>query len=172
MIKVILISTLILITMLLPLIVFILGQQRNWRWGYRLLSLTPMIISIVYLYYLLRTPDSFYHEEYKTITQTEFPKSGVIQYTSSSYKSFQGDYTSAFLIELEPKDIKTLKNNLIQKGFKQTDGTGIIDEHLDYIQSKFGTRSYVDVFTSEPGDTYMVGFLDDHKSVVLYHFVL
>lgn len=135
----------------------------------RSLSLIPLLAVVLFLYFEFRTPESFYHDEYRVITRTDFPKSAEIQYSTVSSVAFNGDYTSAFMVELEPDDILALKKNLTQQGFDK--GFGNFNEQLDYIESKFGWRNYEDQYKRDDRETYLVGFLDDHKSVVFVRIV-
>ena len=149
----------------LSIVLFVVGSQRNWK--YRFLSFLPLIVLIVTCYYYFRTPDSFYEDEFEKITQVEFPENGDIIYaTNAPWFSFNGDHTSAFLVELSQTDIQSLKRTLKNRGFNKGGG-GIINDQLDYIESKFGFRTYTDQFILDEGiDIYMVGFLDDYESVV------
>lgn len=164
------IITLVAVTaIVLPIIVFIVGHSKNWSWVARFSSLLPLIAVIFFLYYQFRTPESFYRDEYKIITQMKFPESGEIQYSTSTSMSFNGDYTSAFLVELERKDIRLLKQKMVQRGFNQGKVIPILNDELDYIQSKVGCTTYDAVYNQSGANTYLVGFLDDQKSVILYH---
>ena len=155
----------ILVSILVLLFTIELNGKNKWVFG--ALSLLLIIIIGAGIYDYFKTLDSYYKEEYKRITQMNFPKDGEIVYsTNAPWFSFNGDHTSAFLVELNRTDIQLLKKSLKQRDFEK--GSGLLSDQLDYIESKLGSKAYEEKFSyDEKGDTYMVGFLDDGISVVL-----
>ena len=95
-----LISILIVAIIVLPIVFFIIGRSRKWSWLFRLSSLIPLIIAIFFLSSYFGAND-YYYDEYRIITETDFPRTGKIIYSTSTNISFNGDHTSAFLVELD-----------------------------------------------------------------------
>lgn len=171
-IQFILISTIVVVVLTLPIVVFSIGNQKKWKWPYRWISLLPLIIAISYLVAYIKTPSRFYFEEYQTITQLNFPKSGEFQYWTTSGWSFNGDHSTAFVVEMDRKDLRFLKKKLDNRHF-DIDKNAVIPElndELDYIQSKIGTETYSKVYTLKDGsETIIVAFLPNNESVLFYH---
>lgn len=162
-----LISLYIAVLVCIPVLLFTIKLKGKKRWVFGVLSLLLIVIIGTGIYDYFKTPDSYYKEEYKRITQMDFPKDGeIVHSTSAPWFSFNGDHTSAFLVELNRTDFQLLKNSIKQRGFKT--GSGLISDQLDYIESKLGSKTYEEKFSfDQNGDEYMVGFLDDGTSVVL-----
>lgn len=155
----------ILVSIIVLLFTIKLNGKKKWVFG--VLSLLLIVIIGAGIYDYFKTPDSYYKEEYRKVTQMEFPKDGDIIYaTNAPWFSFNGDHTSAFMVELNRTDIQLLKNSIKQRGFEK--GSGLISDQLDYIESKLGSKTYEEKFSyDQNGDEYMVGFLDNGTSVVL-----
>ena len=144
--------------------------KKNWKWPYRWISLLPLIIAVTFVVAYLRTPSRFYFEEYQKITQLNFPKSGEFQYWTTSDWSFNGDHSTAFVVKMDRKDIRSLRHNLAKRNFDKGTIILVLNDELDYIQSKIGTETYSKVYMLEEGDeTSIIAFSHNNESVLFYH---
>ena len=143
-------------------------KKREFDKKWRLLAFIPLII-VGYFFYTAIYPDKdYYKNDFKEVTEMEFPKNGKIIYKTASYPDQFGDYTSSFLAEFENDYIQKLEMNLKDRGFVKKENK-MNSEELDYIENKKGNRKYSAEYSKElnGGKYYSVGFLNDNKSVVI-----
>jgi len=170
-----------LLLLLFTVVIFLIGipigisyliycwiKNREFNKWYRLFSLLPIIIVGYFIYYAFYPDDDFYKEDFKEVTTMEFPESGEIIYKDASYPDQFGDYSSSFLVEFDNDDIQKIENNLESKGFAKK-GNDMNTDVLDYIENKKGDRKYSTQYVKDTdvGKYYSVGFLNDHKSVIV-----
>lgn len=92
-------------------------KVRNKWW--RLIALTPILFVGYYIYIALNPLDSFYKEEFETVTGMSFPDNGKILYKTATYPDFGGDYTSKAIIKLDEVSINNIKNQLTRNQFEE-----------------------------------------------------
>ena len=143
-------------------------KKREFNKWYRLLSLIPIIIVGYFIYDGINPDADFYKEDFKEVTEMEFPKDGKIIYKDASFPDQFGDYTSSFLVEFDKDYIKKLEMNLKSKGFVKKENKMSADA-FDYIENKKGDRKYTTEYCKDinGGKYYFVGFLNDNKSVIV-----
>lgn len=67
-----------------------------------------LLLSFYITYNAFYPEESFYADEFKTVTQRELPKSAIFLEKSSSYPDFHGDYCSSSQILLSKEDFRKL----------------------------------------------------------------
>ncbi|RYY37724.1 MAG: hypothetical protein EOP46_01690 [Sphingobacteriaceae bacterium] len=106
-----LIPFLILLLIFLSALVYLIFIIFRWiyRKGYKKVAVIIPSVVVVYLTYSIYTAiypdDSFYHEEFKTVTLREIPQSAEIIKKDASYPDQHGEYCSVALIKLSKKII-------------------------------------------------------------------
>jgi amino acid transporter len=143
-------------------------KKKEFEKKWRLLAIIPLIIVGYFFYTAIYPDEDYYKNDFKEVTDMEFPKSGKILYKTASYPDQFGDYTSSFLAEFENDYLQKLEANLKKKGFVKKENN-MSSEELDYIENKKGSRKYSAEYSKElnGGKYYSVGFLNDNKSVVI-----
>ncbi|SDY11738.1 hypothetical protein SAMN05444411_1292 [Lutibacter oricola] len=134
----------------------------------RLISLIPILIVGYFIYDSIYPSSDFYKVDFKEVTNMEFPVSGQIKYKSASFPDHFGDYSSSFLAEFENNDLDRIENQLKEYGFEKRENKVGCNE-LDYIERKKDRMEYSRQYVKEPENDryYFVGFLNDHKSVIV-----
>jgi len=143
-------------------------KRKGFDKRFRLLALIPILIVGYFIYEAIYPSTGFYKTDFKEVTGMEFPKNGKIMNKIASFPDHFGDYTSSFLVEFEPPDLRKLENQLINNGFVE-DEERMGSKELDYIEGKKGRKGYSKQYVrqTENGKYYSVGFLDDNKSVII-----
>ncbi|KFF10075.1 hypothetical protein [Flavobacterium hydatis] len=170
-----------LLILLITVLIFLIGIPITisyfiYKWiknkgldkRYRLLALIPIIITGYFIYDAFYPDSDFYKEDFKEVTEMEFPEKGEILYKTASYPDLFGDYTSSFLAEFDKTDINNLEANLKSKSFIKKESK-MSTKELDYIEKRKGDRKYSAEYIKEiyTGKYYSVGFLNDNKSVII-----
>jgi amino acid transporter len=143
-------------------------KKREFEKKWRLLAIIPLIIVGYFFYTAIYPDEDYYKNDFKEVTDMEFPISGKILYKTASYPDQFGDYTSSFLAEFENDYLQKLEANLKKQGFVKKENK-MSSEELDYIENRKGNRKYSAEYNKElnGGKYYSVGFLNDNKSVVI-----
>jgi len=149
-------------------LIYNLIKKRGINKRYRILSILPILIFGYFIYEAIYPDSDFYKNDFKEVTQMEFPKSGKIIYKTASFPDNFGDYTSSFLVELDNDNIVKLQEKLLKNGFKKKENK-MISKELEYIESRTKDKKYVDVYVkdNENDKLFSVGFLKDKKSVII-----
>ena len=142
-------------------------KKRNVDRRIRIISLAPIILLIYIVYDSIYPSDDFYKEDYKEVTNHEFPKSGNIISKSASFPDHFGDYTSSALIELDSSEYHSLQSKLIENKFV-IDSTEFGSNEREHVERELNGRIYIKKMNKElsGGKHYFVGFLSDEKSIV------
>lgn len=106
----------ILYLIYLPLKVYLKRKQKLSHELSRKINITyvlTILITIIYITYdSLYPSESFYEEEFKTVTLREIPESAEFIEKSASYPDFHGDYCSSSQIKLSKSDYEKLLKGL------------------------------------------------------------
>jgi hypothetical protein len=134
---------------------------------YRLFSLLPVLLCGYYIFSAIYPDDSFYEENFKEVTKLNFPKNGKIISKSASYPDQHGDYSSSFLVELNPQNINALKRQILNIGFVECHDECQIKERKT-VESDLENKQILQKYCRQQNSTYFeVAFLSDQKSAVV-----
>ncbi len=124
------------------------------------------------VYTAIYPTDSFYFEEYKTITLREPPKSAVVIKKTASYPDFKGEYASAALIRLSRTDYANLLNDLSKdkrlQEVLQVSGSQEYNEVTSFLKNNDVSRGFTREQKGEEDRYYYIGFMDDGCTIVSY----
>lgn len=141
--------------------------KRTVNKKYRLLAFIPILIVGYFVYNAIYPDSDFYKEDFKEVTDIEFPSNATITDKSASYPDQFGDYSSSFLAEFDEDFIKQLEQSLNNNGFVKTEDIMHTNE-LQYIEERKGSRKYMVKYSKVgTGKFFSVGFLDDNKSIIV-----
>ncbi len=96
-------------------ITYVLYRHINLRYpgkAYKYVAFIPILIWSYFIWEAFYPPEDFYKEDYKQVTQLNFPEKAVFLYKFASFPDYFGDYTSVFLIQIESKEYTRLMNHL------------------------------------------------------------
>lgn len=143
-------------------------KRKEYDKRLRFLAFIPVVIMGYIVYDSIYPSSDFYEKDFKEVTNMKFPENGIIKYKSASFPDNFGDYSSAFLIELDNENLLNLEQQLIKEGFEEKENKMYTNE-LEYIVSKKGNKNYTKQFIQKEknGRDYSVSFLDDNKSVII-----
>ncbi|HEY0261386.1 MAG TPA: hypothetical protein VGB95_00035 [Chitinophagales bacterium] len=114
--------------------------------------------------------DSFYFDEFETITYRKLPASAIIEKKDAGYSDMQGDYCSAALIQLSEKDyLKLLSELKNDKRFKVASEINVVSsEELRIVFNDLNWEQIATGFLKDSNyGNYYIGFLDDKKTIVI-----
>jgi hypothetical protein len=119
--------------------------------------------------------ESFYEEEFKTVTLREIPKSAKFVSKKSSYPDFQGDYCSSSQIKLSKEDYQKLLTQLKSDNQFTENGQNIGFEEFFYTlgnktEKKF-TASFIRQIKGEEDHYLNIAFYDDNQTIFINVYV-
>ena len=130
------------IPIILSIIIYNFTKKLNIDKRFRLFAVIPIAIISFIIYTAFCPLDEFYKEKYKEVTLLDFPEKGIIKHKTASYPDQFGDYTACFVVELDSKSLKLLKNNLLKNGFIEK-SYWIGCNEMNYINKKIEMKKYV-----------------------------
>lgn len=135
-----------------------------------LASIIPLIF-IYFIYIAFYPNDDFYEEEFKEITEMEFPQSGEILKKDASYPVI-GDYCSSALIQFNKDDFNMLFKKINQNE-RFIDTPIIYSEQYSYVMDDIDeARIIYKAFNSykyeKSHDYHYIAFLNDNRTVVIH----
>ncbi|MBS1771617.1 MAG: hypothetical protein JST82_02065 [Bacteroidetes bacterium] len=125
-----------------------------------------MLFSIYTAIYPL---DSFYKEEFEYGFKTPFPKSGNIIAKSASYPDIHGDYTSAFVAQLNSADYKKLRMKFAgDKGYSSNDSLRVLsDSYSDVSGNVKDSQLLISYYTADAhGNRFSISFYSNNMILV------
>jgi hypothetical protein len=139
-------------------------------------GIAAVIVIFCFLFYEIYTAiyptDSFYFEEYKTITLREPPKSAVVIKKTASYPDFKGEYASVALIRLSRIDYNKLLADILRdkrlQEVLQINGSQEYNEVTSFLKRANVSRGFIREVKGEEDRYYYIGFMDDGCTVVSY----
>jgi hypothetical protein len=166
-----------LILILLCLILYFLYKwlvKKGYRWIANTVILSLVAIFFYNIYIAVYPADSFYFDDFKTVTSREIPKSAFVIDKSASYPDFHGHYISCSLIRLSKQDYINLLNELKNdKSMYKNAEITYSDEFNEVMQNK-NAKNIKSVFArsndGKPDDCSYIGFFDDEKTIVVWFF--
>jgi len=153
------------------LLYIFLARIRLRYLGTIILTIAPFYTAYE-IYTAIYPLDSFYYEEYKTVTQRIIPSSAVIVRKTAEYPDFHGDYASASIISLSPADYRILLDELSRdKRFiveAEPKGSRPLDEVLTPERMNPIQKGFIRSIQDRNDHYYYIGFLNDGYSIVVY----
>ncbi|MFK5981521.1 MAG: hypothetical protein QM499_01305 [Flavobacteriaceae bacterium] len=113
--------------------------------------------------------NGFYKEEFENNTELKFPESGKIISKDSEYPDFHGDYWAAAIIEVNEKDFKKLKDELInsENFIVDTSNKKIgITREFDNLIKNIEYEDIEIVFLNKTKEWFKIAFLKDGKTII------
>ena len=157
--------------------VFLFALYRRWQKRSRkatvFLILAGLLLPFSYLCYEAFYPsDSFYKEEFVTLTKLPFPVTGDIIKKSASYPDQHGDYAACARIEVSPTEYDRLLKHFANNPSYAYDSTHFIGgEEFYSVANSIGKNDYLSRFAAGDaieGAYVFIGFLDDRKTIIVY----
>jgi hypothetical protein len=113
--------------------------------------------------------ESFYEDEFETVTLREIPKSAEFISKKSSYPDFHGDYCSSSQIKLSKEDYQKLLTELESDNQFTANGQNIGFEEFFYTlgnktEKKF-TTSFIRQIEGEEDHYLYIAFYDDKQTI-------
>lgn len=140
-----------------------------------LLLLTAAPLWTVYMAYTAVYPtDSFYLSEFETATLREAPMSAIVVRKDASYPDFHGDYCSTSLIRMSEFDYAQLLDEVSKDSrFELVKPEEVMgDRELKQILGEYDVKDLAQCYrhhwSEDPRKSFMVGFLNERRSVVVY----
>jgi len=138
-----------------------------------------MILSLVaffsYSIYIAVYPaDSFYFDDFKTVTSREIPKSALVIDKSASYPDFHGHYISCSLIRLSKQDYLNLLNELNNDKRMYKNAEIIYSPEFNEVMKNKNAKNIKSAFArsndGKPDECSYIGLFDDEKTIVVWFF--
>jgi hypothetical protein len=120
-----------------------------------------------FTYYQAEPPESFYEEEFKTITLRDIPESAEFISKEASYPDFHGDYCSSARIQLSKKDYQKLLTEIDNNPaltVSEEDFGGF--EESQQIPGKRPLKSFDRKITGEEDEYYNIQFYEGNIVVI------
>lgn len=152
-------------------ITYVLFRHINRRYpgkAYKYAACIPILIWGYFIWEAFYPPEDFYKEDYKQVTQLNFPEKAVFLYKYASFPDHFGDYTSVFLIQIESKEYIRLLHHLPNAGFVTTNND---PRHLTQTQialTKVPSQISVEFINeTKESKSFYVALFNDHKTVLV-----
>ncbi|MBO0359998.1 hypothetical protein J0X19_18705 [Hymenobacter sp. BT186] len=138
---------------------------------------SAILLTLGYFVYTAFYPnDEFYETEFKQITSSSFPETGVLLVKDASYPDQHGDYSVCALVEVSPQEYqRTLQQVANEPTFTAVDVANNApfarSESFNAVAGNIPAASYSRSYSR--GSTVhhafqFVGFLTDRKTIVIY----
>jgi hypothetical protein len=132
-------------------------------------ALIIYIFSAYQAYTAVYPTDSFYENEFKTVTFREIPKSAEIVKSTASYPDFHGDYGSSAQIKLTKIDYKKLlkeisSDNRISKT-NEIIGMSEFDYAIGDKKAKNIKHKFIRKIKGKNNHHLFIGFYDDNQTI-------
>lgn len=135
---------------------------------YRYLAFTPIIISTYFIWTAFYPTEDFYKDEFKNVTQIEFPKKSKFIYKTATFPDHFGDYNSVFLLETTQEEIEKIKIQIEKLKFEQIkEDKWHSHETKTAIQKTKTKIKHQYNYEVEGGKNYYVALFDDNKTVLI-----
>jgi hypothetical protein len=156
----------ILIGLPLFVIIYPYKKLRKTRFKKYAFIIPLLIIGLfVYLFYDSIYPsDSFYEDDFVSITNLTFPQSGIILAKEADYPDQHGHYTSVAVVSLSTTDYKALFEKVINDKTFETDT--IIGESSGYRKVTEGIKDS-DIKKIMRKGKMVIGFLNDNRRIII-----
>lgn len=156
----------------LPLKFWLLKTNKMKRSTSRVINkgyVSLVLVTIFYITYTGLYPgESFYAEEFKTITKQQLPASAEFVETNASYPDFHGEYCSSSQIKLSPKDYSLLLKSLSVDVTISKNAELIYFEEFDKIFYDKSTDDIIYGFQRKginDDDYNYIGFYKDRQTI-------
>jgi hypothetical protein len=136
---------------------------------YAFLIPTVIIGLLVYEIYVAIYPlDSFYKDDFKTITGVDLDKSAIIKRKNASYPDVHGSYCSCALIKLDKQAYTSLLDKVkSDTSFNGTDE--ISSEEYEYVtEHKDIDYLYKAIELDSDNEYKFIGFLKDGRTIIIH----
>lgn len=135
---------------------------------YKYVAFAPTLLLIYSIWTAIYPSEDFYEDDFKEVTQIEFPKNSKFIYRDATFPDHFGDYTSVFLFETTKEETEKLKVQLEKLKFEE-----IKDDKWHSSETKIAlqktkakiSRQYT--YEIEGGKNYYVGLFDDDKTILI-----
>ena len=143
-------------------------KRKNSNRRLRIIAFAPVLIIGYLLYSAVFPSENFYRQDFKEVTGQDLPESVEFRYKSATYPDHFGDYTSVAIITVEKELYKNLPQALVKKGHTEK-GEKVHSKEFDKALKHIGKLEIEKEFTlhQKQGIYYYVGFLTDHKSIIV-----
>ena len=121
---------------------YIIIKKRNIAPGFRLLSLTPILITSCLIYYYFNPTDSHYIQIYEQVTKSDFPNKAKFISTYSGDPTFLEGQT-LMMVELSSVQYDALQKLLISYEYE------IDTDSKEQLQSKYDRGDFVEITAKE-----------------------
>ena len=171
---IILIIAFFLLVVLPLLIAYVLNKviaKMTTKSYWKVLALTPIIVSTFLIYFSFYPSDSHYKEIYNQVTTTVFPDEAYILATYSGDPIFLEGHT-LFMVELEPSDYHSLQEKMYHSGYiKDSDTHEFLKPQYDvnnFFELKPEAKiEKVILKRPSPYVYFGVAFLNDYKTIIV-----
>lgn len=155
---------------------FVHRRLRNTK--FRHVGLILLIAAPIWTSYEVYTAvyptDSFYLSEFKDASFRDAPMSAEIVRKDATYPDFHGDYISVSFITMTDSDyarlLEEIRKDVRLASVRHEDLT--CSRELDDILGDYTVKDLLHCFvrtsTELPDKSYMIGFVNDRRSVVVY----
>ena len=127
----------------------------------------PSLIIVFFIYEIygaIYPDDSFYEDDFTSITNLAFPRSGIILSKDADYPDPHGHYTSVAVVSLSSKDYQALISKVTNDKTFETDT--IIGESGGYRKGTDGIKNS-DIKKIVRKGKMVIGFLNDDKRIII-----
>ncbi len=134
------------------------------------LVLAVIVLAVKETYFAYFPGNNFYREEFKNVTEIELPKGSKIIAKASSFPDHFGDYGSAAIFQLDPKNIELLSKIMKKQKSNSNDKFG--SDPLSKVMNKVEKQPTIHMFVanSEDGGWYKYWGLDTLSNQCLIHY--
>ena len=135
---------------------------------YKYVAFAPTLLLIYSIWTAIYPSQDFYEDDFKEVTQIEFPKNSKFIYKDATFPDHFGDYTSVFMIETSKNEIDKLKAQLEKLKFEEIqDDKWHSFETKSAIQKTKAKISNQYNYEIQDGKNYYVALFDDNKTVLI-----
>ncbi|WP_322969481.1 hypothetical protein [Faecalibacter sp. LW9] len=161
-----------LLIIVIPLaITYLLYKYLNRKFPnklYKYIAFAPTLLLIYSIWTAIYPSEDFYKDNFKEVTQIEFPKNSKFIYKDATFPDHFGDYTSVFIIETSKNEIDKLKAQLEKLKFEEIqDDKWHSSETKSAIQKTKAKIANQYNYEIQDGKNYYVALFDDNKTVLI-----
>ena len=129
-------------------------------------SFIPIAVMCYLIISAIFPSSEFFEEDFKEVTNLDFPKSSKIIYKDASYPDQFGDYTSVFAVKCDRENYSKIQNQLTKIGYIKN-GEKWNSNEIDEALQKSEANIVNEYSKNESGGKLLyAAFLSDNQTII------
>lgn len=134
----------------------------------RCLAFIPLLLFGYFIWAAFYPGEDFYKIDFKEVTELDCPEKADFVYKYASFPDSFGDYTSVFLIQIDPTEYDRLLHHLPNAGFVTTNNDPRHVPQTQIALTKASSQISMEFINETKEDkSFYVALFNDHKTVLV-----